>query len=161
MVASSSPAAARLSDLAPLILRVVLGGLMIAHGYLKLIGGPANFGRMLAGLGVPAPMFLGYLVTYTELVGGALLVVGLLSRLVALALTADLVVALALVKVNIGLIAPHGMENGAELCLAYISGFVFILFAGPGRFSLDRLIGIDRPPPGAVTAAEPIAAARR
>ena len=38
------------------------------------------------------------------------------------------------------------MGAGAELCLAYIAGFVFILFAGPGRFSLDRLIGIDRPP---------------
>jgi putative oxidoreductase len=152
MVASRLPSAARLSDLAPLVLRVVLGGLMIAHGYLKVIGG-AKFEHMLAGLGVPVPMFMSYLVTYTELVGGALLVVGLLSRLVALALIADLIVALALVKVNIGLIAPHGMENGAELCLAYIAGFVFILFAGPGRFSLDRLIGIDRPPPGASTAA--------
>ena len=78
----------RLSDLAPLVLRVVLGGLMIAHGYLKVVGGPATFGRLLAELGVPAPMFMGYLVTYTELVGGALLVVGLLSRLAALALTA-------------------------------------------------------------------------
>ena len=136
----------RLSDLAPLVLRVVLGGLMVAHGYLKVVGGPATFGRLLAGLGVPAPMFMGYLVTYIELVGGALLVVGLLSRLAALALTADLVVAIVLVKVNIGLIAPRGMGAGAELDLAYIAGFVFILLAGPGRFSLDRLIGIDRPP---------------
>jgi putative oxidoreductase len=136
----------RLSDLAPLVLRVVLGALMIAHAYQKLMIGPAVFGRVLAQLGVPAATVVCYVVTYTELVGGALLVVGLLSRLAALALTLDLVVAIALVKVNVGLVAGHGMGAGAELDLAYIAGFLAILFGGPGRFSVDRLIGIDRPP---------------
>jgi putative oxidoreductase len=124
---------------------VVLGALMIAHAYQKISSGPAEFGRLLAGLGVPAASVMGYVVTYTELVGGALLVVGLLSRLAALALIVDLVVAIALVKVNVGLIAPHGMGAGAELDLSYIAGFLAILLGGPGRFSLDRLIGIDRP----------------
>ena len=153
MAASTSSAAGRLSDLAPLVLRVALGALMLAHGYQKVTSGPAGFGRLLAELGVPAPTVMGYVVTYTELVGGALLVVGLLSRLAALALTVDLVVAIALVKVNVGLIAGHGMGAGAELDLAYIAGFLAILLGGPGRFSLDRLIGIDRVPRGAPGAA--------
>lgn len=136
----------RLADLAPLVLRVVLGGLMIAHAYQKLLIGPATFGRVLAGLGVPAANVVCYVVTYTELVGGGLLIVGLLSRLAALALTIDLVVAIVLVKANVGIIAERGMGSGAELDLAYIAGFLAILFGGPGRFSLDRLIGIDRPP---------------
>jgi putative oxidoreductase len=153
MGASTPLSAGRVSDLAPLVLRVVLGALMVAHGYQKLMSGPESFGRVLAGLGLPATTVLGYVVTYAELVAGALLVVGLLSRLAAVVLTVDLIVAIALVKVNVGLIAPHGMGAGAELDLAFIAGFVAILFAGPGRFSLDRLIGIDRPPPGAATAA--------
>jgi len=152
MVTSTPPSAGRLSDLAPLVLRVVLGALMLAHGYQKVMSGPARFGELLAGLGVPVPTVMGYVVTYTELVGGALLVIGLLSRLAALALTVDLVVAIALVKVNVGLIAGRGMGAGAELDLAYIAGFLAILLGGPGRFSLDRLIGIDRPPRGAVGA---------
>jgi uncharacterized membrane protein YphA (DoxX/SURF4 family) len=149
MVASTPRTLGRLSDLAPLVLRLVLGALMIAHGYQKLIGGPAGFGRLLAGLGVPAATVMGYVVMYTELVGGALLVVGLLSRLAALALTVELVVAIALVKVDAGLIAGRGMGSGAELDLAYIAGFLAILLGGPGRFSLDRLVGIDRPPAAA------------
>ena len=69
---------------------------------------------------------------------------GLLSRLAALALTIDLVVAIFLVKINVGLIAPQGGGAGAELDLALIAGFLAILLAGPGRLSLDYLVGIER-----------------
>lgn len=75
---------------------------MFAHGLQKLQGGPANFGRFLSQLGVPAPELMAYVVTFVELVGGALLIVGFLSRLSALLLTIDLAVAILLVKVNIG-----------------------------------------------------------
>ena len=137
---------ARLAGLAPLIVRVIVGIIMAAHGLQKLTQmGPANFGgQLLAGLGVPLPVFFGYVVTFTELIGGILLIVGLLSRLAALALTIDLVVALLLVKVNVGLIAPQGSGAGAELDLALIAGFLVILLAGPGRLSLDYLLGIER-----------------
>ncbi|MFL5819381.1 MAG: DoxX family protein [Solirubrobacteraceae bacterium] len=148
MAATTSSSAGRLIDLGPLVLRVVLGALMFAHGYQKLTSGPEGFSHLLAELGVPAPAFMGYLVTYTELVAGALLVVGLLSRLAALALTIELVVAIVLVKANIGLIAGHGSGAGAELDLAYLAGFLAILLAGPGRVSLDRLVGIERPSRG-------------
>jgi uncharacterized membrane protein YphA (DoxX/SURF4 family) len=62
-------------------------------------------------------------VTFTELIGGILLIVGLLSRLAAFELTIDLVVAILLVKIHIGLIASQGSEAGAELDLALIGGF--------------------------------------
>jgi putative oxidoreductase len=135
----------QLAVLAPLIVRVIVGIIMAAHGLQKLTQmGPANFGgQLLAGLGVPLPVFFGYVVTFTELIGGILLIVGLLSRLAALALTIDLVVALLLVKVNVGLIAPQGSGAGAELDLALIAGFLVILLAGPGRLSLDYLLGIE------------------
>jgi uncharacterized membrane protein YphA (DoxX/SURF4 family) len=40
---------------APLVVRVIVGIIMVAHGWQKLQGGPANFGEGLAGLGVPLP----------------------------------------------------------------------------------------------------------
>src|SRR5688572_1460867 len=110
MKALSLSGAGRQIGLATLILRVVTGVVMFAHGYQKLTGGgAAGFGRnALASLGVPAPVLMGYVVTYTELIGGALLILGLLSRLAALALTVDLVLAILLVKIDVGLIAPRG-----------------------------------------------------
>jgi putative oxidoreductase len=86
---------------------------------------------------------MGYVVTLVELVGGILLIVGLFSRLAALLLTIDLVVAILLVKVNVGLIAPPQQGAGAELDLALIAGFLVILFAGPGSLSVDRALGIE------------------
>lgn len=133
-----------LSPLARLAGLIIVGIIMFAHGLQKLQGGPANFGGLLSQLGVPAPELMAYVVTFVELVGGALLIVGLLSRLSALLLTIDLVVAILLVKLNVGLIAPQGSGAGAELDLALIAGFLVILLAGPGRFSLDYALGIDR-----------------
>jgi len=79
-----------------------------------------------------------------ELIGGILLIVGLLSRLAALLLTIDLVVAIVLVKVNIGLLSPaDGSEVGAELELALIAGFLVVLLAGPGRVSVDQVLGYE------------------
>ncbi len=138
---------ARLASLAPLAVRVIVGIIMAAHGLQKLTGGPANFGQnVLGGLGVPLPVLMGYVVTFAELIGGILLIVGLLSRLAALVITIDLVVAILLVKVNLGLISSQGSPPGAELDLALIAGLLVILLAGPGKLSLDYALGLDRDP---------------
>ncbi|MDP9438991.1 MAG: DoxX family protein, partial [Actinomycetota bacterium] len=140
MSALSLAPLARLASLAPLAVRVIVGTIMAAHGWQKLTQmGPGAFGsNMLGGLGVPAPVLMGYFMTFLELLGGILLIVGLLSRLVALLLTIDLVVAILLVKTEIGFLSPMGAPlPGAELDLALIAGFLVILFAGPGKLSLD------------------------
>jgi putative oxidoreductase len=136
---------AQLSEVALLVVRVVVGIIMLAHGWQKLtIIGPANFGQGLAQRGVPLPVFMGYVVTFTELIGAILLIGGLLSRIAALGLTIDLIVAIFLAKIDVGLIAPQGSGAGAELDLALIAGFLAILLAGPGRLSIDYLLGIER-----------------
>src|SRR5215210_4432780 len=141
---SLSPVA-RLAGLAPLVVRVIVGVIMFAHGLQKLTQmGPGNFGgQMLAGLGVPLPELMGYVVTFVELVGGILLIVGLFSRIAALSLTIDLVVAILLVKLNVGLIAPQGSGAGAELDLALIAGLLVVLLAGPGKLSVDHTLGLE------------------
>jgi uncharacterized membrane protein YphA (DoxX/SURF4 family) len=52
--------------------------------------------------------------------------------------------AIILVKSKLPLIVPTDKpETGMELDLALIAGFVMAMFAGPGRFSLDRAVGVD------------------
>ena len=133
----------QLASLAPLAVRVILGIITIAHGAQKLQTGPANFGQGLAGMGVPFPVLTGYIVTFAELIGGILLVVGLLSRLAALLLTVNLTIGILLVNVGIGFLTPPGAaSSGVELPLALIAGLLAILLAGPGKLSLDHALGI-------------------
>ena len=89
-----------LTDLGLLIGRAVVGFIIAAHGWQKLTDvGPATFGsETLAGLGVPFPTTMGYVVTFTELAGGLLLIAGLLTRFAAFALIVNLAVAIMLVK---------------------------------------------------------------
>ena len=134
----------RLASLAPLAVRLIVGIIMLAHGWQKLTEmGPGNFGgQMLAGLGVPLPVFMGYVITFLEIIGGILLIIGFLSRLAALLLTINLVMAILLVKVNVGFLSGSS-GTGAELDLALIAGFLVILFAGPGRLSVDHALGLE------------------
>lgn len=135
----------RLAGLAPLAVRVIVGVIMIAHGAQKLQAGPANFGQGLAGMGVPLPVLTGYAVTFAELIGGVLLVVGLFSRLAALLLTANLTGAIFLVNIGVGFLTPPGAaSSGVELPLALVAGLLAILLAGPGKLSLDHALGIER-----------------
>src|SRR5919206_5284446 len=134
----------RLASFAPLVARVIVGAIMAVHGWQKLSMGPANVGQgMLASLGVPLPVFMGYVVTFTELIGGILLIIGLLSRLAALILAIEMVFTTLLVKINVGFIAPPGSGAGAELDLILLAAFLTILLVGPGRLSLDELLGTE------------------
>jgi putative oxidoreductase len=82
-----------------------------------------------------------WLQVFAEGVGGLLLVAGLLTRLVALPLIAVLVGAIWLVKVDVGFIVPNAA--GAELETALLAGLFGLLFIGPGRLSLDAMLGLE------------------
>jgi putative oxidoreductase len=151
-----------LTDIGLLAGRVLVGFVMAAHGYQKLFDiGPAAFGTStLAPLGVPMPTTVGYLVTFTELIGGLLLMAGLLTRFAAFALIVDLAFAIVLVKSKAPLIvAPDQPGAGLELDLALIAGFAVALLAGAKTGGAP-----DRTPPGrdpAVSLAQPPATAGR
>ena len=157
MHALSLPPLQRLSPHVPLIVRLLVGGIMLAHGLDKLTGmTPAGFGSgMLAELGVPGPIFFGWVVTLIELIGGAALILGAFTRLAALLNIGVLTGALLLVKTDIGLLAPMGAPlPGAELDLALIAGLVAVLILGPGRPSVDHRIGVERRVPTLTAATE-------
>lgn len=132
----------RLAPYAPLVLRVVVGVVMAAHGYDKLTGegGPAGFAQgPIADL--PAPLVLAWAVTLVELVGGIALVVGVATRVAALLNVGVLIGAIVLVKAEVGLIAEEGA--GAELDLALIAGLLAVALLGPSRPSVDHAVGAE------------------
>ncbi len=127
----------------PLVLRLGVGIVMAAHGWQKLTEmSPAGFGEgMLAGLDLPAPVVLGWVVTVIELAGGIALILGAATRIAAMAISVVLIGAIVLVKVDVGLIAPPQMGAGAELDLALLAGAIALALMGGGAASLDGAIG--------------------
>ena len=132
---------------APVVTRLIIGSMMFVHGLEKLTGDPAGFGGFLESLGVPLPGVMAWVVTLLELVGGAMLVLGLVTRAVAALMTVELIGAIVLVTGERGLIAAEGV--GFERDLAYIAGFLVLVLLGPGRPSLDHLMKIERRAPSA------------
>jgi putative oxidoreductase len=71
-------------------LRLIVGYGFIAHGYAKLIHGPAHFAAILHALGVPAPGLAAWLTILTELLGGAAVLLGALIPLISIPMAAVL-----------------------------------------------------------------------
>jgi putative oxidoreductase len=146
----------RLAGLTPVVVRVIVGFMMLAHGVDKLSGGVAGiagFGEFLSSAGLPAGLLLAWFVTLLELVGGAMLILGLLSRVIAGLLIVELLVAIALVTGQVGLISGE-QGVGYERDLAYIAGFLVVLLLGPGRPSLDHLLGFEEARPALIPVRE-------
>jgi putative oxidoreductase len=133
-----------LYELGPLLTRIGVGVVMALHGWTKLQSGSEGWlsGKMLAGLSVPAPEVMAWVVLIAELVGGILLVLGLITRISALAIAGVLVVALTQVK-GFAFIADGQVWPG-EIDWVLLFASLGLLFTGPGALAIDRLIGIER-----------------
>lgn len=123
----------RLQPLALLVLRIVLGVVMIGHGYGKVFGGLSHFVQFIHGLGLPA--WLAYVSAVTEFFGGILVIAGLLTRCVSLAILIDLIVVIWKVHWKHGLVGNGGYEF--PLALAAIA-FALIFFGG-GPMAFDSI----------------------
>lgn len=125
-------------------MRVVLGLLFLVHGAQKLFvfgfGGVAeNFRQM----GIPAPTLAAVVVTLVELLGGVLLIIGLFTRLAALLLALDMLVATLLVHLPNGFFINNG---GFEFTLILFAANVSLVLAGPGEAALDRVLAARSSP---------------
>jgi putative oxidoreductase len=127
---------------APLVLRVVLGGLFIWHGIDKFDTGISMIEDMFTMWGVPVPGLTAPLTAIVEIVAGAMLVLGLGTRIAAMALSVVMVGALVYVKQDLGIISSEPMP-GAELDLAMLAGLVAIIVMGPGPIAVDHQIGLE------------------
>jgi putative oxidoreductase len=79
-------------------LRLVIGFGFAAHGYAKLSKGPANFGRILEGMGVPQPNLVAWITTIFEFIGGMSVMAG--AFVAPLAVPLSLIMLTALFKIH-------------------------------------------------------------
>jgi putative oxidoreductase len=129
----SSKYSAGAVNTALLILRVGLGSLILKHGYDKLSHFNTMQDKFMSFLHMGSTVSL-VLVIFAEFFCAILLILGLFTRLACVPLIIDLCVAFFIVK--------NGEFFGkGEVEALYLIGFVAILFAGPGRVSVDRMIG--------------------
>ncbi|MEU8896018.1 DoxX family protein [Nocardia sp. NPDC048505] len=131
------------ADFALLLVRVVVGGTMAAHGVNHWLGGGriAGTARWFGGLGLRYPTTQAWFSVLTEIGAGALLVLGLLTPLACAAVVSVMLVA--------GLLAHRAngffvFREGYEYVLVLATTALALGVLGPGRWSLDRLAGIER-----------------
>ena len=136
-----------MGGLAALVLRVALGGLLAGHGAQKAFGwfngpgmeGTSGFMEML-GLRPGRPWAA--LAALSELGGGVLTVLGLLGPLGPLGVIGSM--SIATTKAHWG--KPIWVtEGGAELPVTNIAAALALILNGPGKYSLDRALGIRLP----------------
>lgn len=113
------------------VLRIVTSLLFMEHGFMKLFHFPAP----QPGLTGALPPIL-TVAAWLELVGGALLVVGLYSRQSAFILSGQMAVAYFMVHARMGF---YPALNMGELAILYSFIFMYISFAGGGAWSVDAL----------------------
>jgi putative oxidoreductase len=124
----------RLQPLALVVLRLVLGVIMIAHGSGKVFGGLSHHVQFVSSLGLPG--WLAYFSAAAEFFGGILLIAGFLTRFAALSIAIDMIVAIWKVHWKNGLQGDHGYQF--PLSLAAIAFALIFFGAGPIAFDSVR-----------------------
>jgi putative oxidoreductase len=127
-----------------LLLRIVVGLLFIGHGTQKLFGWFGGHGRegtakFFGSLGYRPPETMALVGGAVETAGGTLLLLGFLTPLGTALIVGMMVSAILAVHISNGIWNENG---GIELPLVYIFAATAIAFA-PGRYSLDRVIGLS------------------
>ncbi len=119
------------------IMRVVLGIMFLAHGISKFEMGMASVGGWFQSMGIPS--FLAYVVSPIELIGGALLIVGLFTRYVSVLLIFVLIGAIITVRLPVGLLG-NGQMAGYELDLAFILVALYLVISDNTGFAIDQVL---------------------
>jgi putative oxidoreductase len=129
------------------ILRFVLGVVMFAHGAQKMLGWFGGFGfagTMSFFIGtMHIPAFFAFLAIAAEFFGGLGLIAGFLTRIAALVITVNMLVAIAKVHASVGFFMNWtGTQKGEgfEYHLLVLAMTTFLMIRGAGAFSVDHAI---------------------
>lgn len=136
MLLSDEPSAS-LAPLAPFILRLAVGLIFVMHGWQKLVGGVDGVAGFLGTLGFPAPALFAVVLIAVELVGGALLILGLWTGLVARLLAFVAIVAWLTVHLADGFFVRDG---GYEFVMLLFAACIALAVTGPGRWTVARAL---------------------
>jgi len=138
------------SPAATLLVRLAVGGVFLSEGIQKFICPDALGAGRFVTIGIPFPVVTGPFVGTIELVCGALLLLGLVTRAAAFPLIIDMLVAVLSTKIPIllghgfwGFAAPSAspgfwsMAHEARTDYAMLLGSLFLMIEGAGSCSLD------------------------
>lgn len=128
----------RLEWLGPLLLRLVFGWFWLETGWAKLHN-LAFFSARFVEWGIPFPMLSATASGAVDLIGGALLILGLGTRLVAIPMIVNMLVALAVVVLPTISTFNEFVELDEVL---YVAVLFWLLMAGPGKASIDHRIAL-------------------
>ena len=124
------------ADLGKLIIRLTLGGLLLFHGISKLLNGTGFIEGLLANHGIPA--FFAYGVFIGELLAPLMVILGYHTRIGALLIVFNMLVAIALVHTH-ELLKLGGNGGWAlELQGFFLFTAVAMIFLGPGKYKLKN-----------------------
>jgi len=124
-----------------ILIRLMVGVVFLSEGLQKFIFPSVRGSGRFEKIGLPSPEFLGTLVGGFEIVCGALILLGLLTRLASIPTFIIMLVALFTTKVEV--FANSGfweMMHGSRTDWAMLLGSLFLIIRGSGKFSLDWLV---------------------
>jgi putative oxidoreductase len=124
----------KMDDGGKLLLRIVLAVLILFHGVSKLVGGIGFITGMLAKAGLPGA--LGYLVYVGEVIAPLLILFGVFTRLAALVVAVNMIVALLLVHTSQFFTLNDQGGWALELQGMYLGAAVAVALLGAGRYSV-------------------------
>jgi putative oxidoreductase len=131
-------------DVGVLLMRVLFGAAIAAHGAQKVFGsfgghGLKGTGGFFETLGFKPGVMFAAMAGLSELVGGILLMLGLFTPLGAAMVLAAMIVAMVSVHLKNGFFAAN---NGIEMAFLYAAAALGVAFTGGGAYSLDALLGL-------------------
>lgn len=113
--------------------RVLLGLLFVWSGAMKFMGGVSNFADgAIAGMGLPLPLLIAWIVVAIELVGGLMLIAGFYTRAAAAAIAVFAFLTVVLVHSD--------FRNDISFFknLSILGGMLYVISCGPGTWSVDE-----------------------
>jgi len=136
-----------------ILIRLIVGSVFLVEGILKFLYPGDLAGGRFQRIGIPWPQVMGPFVGGVEIVCGALVLIGLLTRLAAIPLLID--ISVAIVSTKIPVLLGHGfwkftlmklphygflsMMHEARTDFSMFLGLIFLLIVGPGRWSADAI----------------------
>ena len=124
------------ADLGKLIVRLTLGGLLLFHGIAKLLNGIGFIEGQLASHGLPP--ILAYGVTIGEVIAPLMVILGYQTRIGALIIVFNMIVAIALVHGHQLLTLSSNGGWALELQGFFLFSALALIFLGPGRYKLKN-----------------------
>ncbi|MES2892157.1 MAG: DoxX family protein [Bacteroidota bacterium] len=118
---------------AMLVLRLGVGVLMMNHGYDKLVHFGSRHNKFMNFLGMGSSISLA-LVIFAEFFCSLFIILGLFTRLAVIPL---------IIVMGVALFKAHNAQffGDGEMAAVYLAGYITLLLLGPGRVSVDSMVG--------------------